>query len=183
MRPSEEACATEKTRQQSVIWLVLEPTQASPWHSWDQEVVARVHDLSLAWHPQKGTGAHGASRVGCGMGSSWWLIPPPHLGMSTSLYVAQGIFSCVPQPWAFLTHITLSLRLSKTLLSLLFLHSICFSSRTCHCKWCWCGVSGPKHQAWRGPVCKPTRFHCSDWSLRYLPRALRDCSHKNAEVF
>lgn len=69
--------------------LVLEPAQASPWHSWDQEEVARVHGLTLAWHPQKGTGAHGASGLGCGTGSSWQLIPPPHLGISTSRAVGS----------------------------------------------------------------------------------------------
>lgn len=72
----------------TAIWLVLEPAQASPWHSWDQKV-ARIHSLTLAQHPQKGTGAHGASGLGCDTGSSWWLILPHHLGISTSRTVGS----------------------------------------------------------------------------------------------
>lgn len=194
---------TDKTRQQSAIWLVLEPLT-------EQEGLARVCFLSspapTEWprSPWKmHTGALG-------------LIPPPHMGgpwaelsgqFQTMLatfpcapppppptehglshqpgcgFGFEDIFSCKSCPWAFLRPAAQSLRLSKALLPPLFLHSINFSSRICHCKWCWCGSSGSKQQAWRWNLCKPTSFHCSDLSLRYLPRALTGYSCENAKCF
>lgn len=95
------------------------------------------------------TGTCGASGLGCGTRSPWGFIPHPHMGISTAelsgqcqagsamtpwahltegaLDMAQGTFSCVPQPWPSLRAITLSSRLRNTLLSLLFLHSYSFS--------------------------------------------------------
>lgn len=170
MRLSEEACGMMilQIRQQSAIWLVLEPLT-------EQEGLARVCFLSspapTEWprSPWKmHTGALGLIPPPH-MGGPWqrcldsfrqcWplshvplLSPPPPSEHGSSHQPGCGfgfedIFSCKSCPWTFLRPAAQSLRLSKALLPPLFLHSINFSSRICRCKWCWCGSSGSKHGA------------------------------------
>lgn len=65
--------------------------------SWDQEEVARVHGLTLAWHPQKGTGAH----VAQGALGSLSLLPTwgyPQAELWGQCQVVLAMIPCAPLP-------------------------------------------------------------------------------------
>lgn len=148
-------------------------------------------------------GAREAPGLGCGTGSSWWdslwafltltvdlhsntarsvpgrLSPDPP-GCSSWRCSAHGS-RCVSQLWPSLRATTLTFRLSNTLLALLFLHSTAFPLRLATAD---VAVQAPNSKCQsKGTGFSASQLVSTHWSLRYLPRALRDQSWKNAEVF